>query len=371
MLAPWPRGTTRRAPAAKPRGGRTINIHQPAGSYRIGRRDTRRSAAIMARTVLVTGGAGYVGAHCCKAFAEAGWEVVVYDNLSTGWRDFVRWGPLIEGDILDGPRLAATVAEVAPDAVAHFAALADVAESVAHPERYYRVNVGGTLSLLDAMRGAGVGRLVFSSTCATYGPPVRVPIDEDHPQAPINAYGWSKLFVERMLADHATAHGLRYAALRYFNAAGADLDGQIGERHDPEHHVIPLAIRGALSDSHVFTIHGHDYDTRDGTAIRDYVHVADLADAHCRALDHLMADGASEAINLGTGDGTSVAEIAAAVERAAGRAFPRTMGPRRVGDPAMLIAAAGKARAVLDWTPRHSSIEEIVSTAWRWHAQGG
>lgn len=326
---------------------------------------------IVSKRVFVTGGAGYVGSHCCKAFAQAGWEVVVYDNLSRGWRDMVRWGPLVEGDILDGPALTAALRDAKPDAVAHFAALAYVAESVAQPDLYYRINTVGTLTLLDAMRAAGVGRLVFSSTCATYGTPSRTPIDETHPQSPINPYGWSKLFVEKMLADHDAAYDLRYVALRYFNAAGADPDGQIGERHDPEPHVIPLAIRGALNGDYVFTIHGDDFDTRDGTAVRDYIHVADLADAHCRALDHLQSGGASDVFNLGTGVGTTVAEIAAAVEKIAGRAFPRRAGPRRPGDPPALIASAAKARDRLGWTPTRSAIDDIIATAWRWHAQNG
>jgi UDP-arabinose 4-epimerase len=321
------------------------------------------------RVVFVTGGAGYVGSHCCKAFAAAGWEIVVYDNLSRGWREFVRWGRLIEGDILETDRLTAAIRDVRPDAVVHFAALAYVAESVTHPGDYYRVNVVGAANLLDAMRHCGVGRMVFSSTCATYGAPDRSPIDESTPQNPINPYGRSKLMVERMLADHAAAHDLRYAALRYFNAAGADPDGEIGERHDPEPHVIPLAIRGALSDNHTFTIHGGDYDTADGTAVRDYIHVADLADAHVRALDHLMNGGSSDAFNLGTGAGVSVLQIAEAVERVAGRSFPRVIGPRRAGDPPALVASADKARKVLGWTPTRSDIDTIMRTAWRWHAQ--
>ena len=321
--------------------------------------------------IFVTGGAGYVGSHCCKAFAQAGWEVVVYDNLSRGWRDMVRWGPLIEGDILDTARLTTVLRDVKPDVVAHFAALSFVAESVSEPSLYYRVNVCGTLSLLDAMRAADLDKILFSSTCATYGVPQYTPLDETHPQSPINPYGWSKLFVERMLADHDAAHGLRYVALRYFNAAGADLDGQIGERHEPEPHVIPLAIRGALAKDYTFTIFGDDFDTRDGTAVRDYIHVADLADAHCRAVAHLAAGGPSDVFNLGTGIGTTVAEIAAAVETMAGQRFPRVMGPRRPGDPPTLIAAAGKAQAQLGWKPQHSSIDEIIATAWRWHAQNG
>ena len=325
----------------------------------------------MTRTVLVTGGAGYVGSHCCKAFAEAGWRVVVFDNLSRGWREFVQWGPLIEGDILDEAALLAAMDQARPDAVAHFAALAYVGESVEQPERYYRNNTFGSLTLLEAMRKAGVGKLLFSSTCATYGVPHTTPIAEDHPQSPINPYGWSKLFVERMLADVSAAHGLAYVALRYFNAAGADAEGRIGERHEPETHVIPLAIRGALASDYVFSIFGDDFDTRDGTAVRDYIHVTDLADAHCRALDHLHGGGASEIFNLGTGTGTTVAEIAAAVEKQAGRPLPRRVIGRRAGDPPALIAAAEKAERMLGWKPRHSSIDNIVATAWRWHAQGG
>lgn len=321
------------------------------------------------RTVFVTGGAGYVGAHCCKAFARAGWRVVVYDNLSRGWRDFVRWGDLIEGDILDEAALTAAMRAVKPDVVAHFAALIEVGESVKWPDRFYRNNVFGSQCILDAMRASDVDKIVFSSTCATYGVPVQTPMDETHPQAPINPYGWSKLFVEKMLADYSAAYGLKYAALRYFNAAGADADGEIGEKHQPETHVIPLAIRGALSNDYTFTIFGDDFDTRDGTAVRDYIHVEDLADAHCRAVDYLARGGASEAFNLGTGVGTTVSEIAAAVEKVAGRTFPRRIGPRRPGDSPALVAAADKARTILGWTPTRSSIDNIVATAWRWHAQ--
>jgi UDP-arabinose 4-epimerase len=325
----------------------------------------------VAGTVLVTGGAGYVGSHCCKAFAQAGWRVVVYDNLSRGWREMVRWGPLIEGDILDSDALGEAMRSVRPDAVAHFAALAYVGESTEQPGLYYRNNALGTLNILDAMRDAGVGRLLFSSTCATYGVPQRTPIDEDHPQNPINPYGWSKLFVEKMLADYGAAHGLASIALRYFNAAGADVDGEIGERHEPETHVIPLAIRGALNEDYTFTIFGSDFETRDGTAVRDYIHVADLADAHCRALDRLMGAAGSDVFNLGTGVGTTVAEIAAAVERVAGRRLQRAIGPRRPGDPPALLASAEKAQRLLGWRPQHSDIDAIIRSAWRWHAQRG
>ena len=320
-------------------------------------------------TVFVTGGAGYVGSHCCKAFARAGWKVVVFDNLSRGWRDFVRYGDLIEGDIIDRASVDAAIKAVKPDLVAHFAAVAYVGESVSNPGLYYRNNTIGALNIIEAMLEAGVNEMIFSSTCATYGVPAWTPIDETHPQAPINPYGWSKLFVERMLADVATAHPLRYVALRYFNAAGADGDGEIGERHQPETHAIPLAIQGALQPGYTFTIFGDDFETRDGTGLRDYVHVTDLADAHLRAAEYLMKGGASDVFNLGTGAGTTVAEIAAAVERIGGKPLARQVGARRTGDPAALVATADKARDILGWVPRYSSIDNIIATAWRWHAQ--
>jgi UDP-arabinose 4-epimerase len=325
----------------------------------------------MSKTIFVTGGAGYVGAHACKAFHAAGWRVVVYDSLYRGWRDFVRWGDLIEGDILDEARLSEAMAVVKPDAVAHFAALTFVGESTADPSLYYRVNTMGGFTVLEAARRAGAQALVFSSTAAVYGAPVRTPMDETHPREPINPYGRSKLMVERALEDAAKAYGFRSAALRYFNAAGADATAEIGERHEPETHVIPLAIRGARQSDYAFTIFGDDFDTRDGTCVRDYIHVSDLADAHVLAVDYLMAGGETDAFNLGTGSGTTVAEIAAAVEKAAGRPLPRTVGPRRSGDPATLVAASDKARAVLGWTPKRSTIVDIVESAWRWHAQDG
>lgn len=319
------------------------------------------------KTVLVTGGAGYVGSHCCKAFAKAGWRVVVFDNLFRGWKDFAKWGPLIEGDILDGPALDLVMAEHQPDLVAHFAALTYVGESVSDPALYYRNNTQGTLSLMEAMRRAGVGRMIFSSTAAVYGEPQQIPIPEDHPKRPINPYGWSKLMVEQVMTDSARAYGLKFAALRYFNAAGADPDGEIGERHEPETHLIPLAIRGALRDDYAFTVFGDDFETRDGTCVRDYVHVADLASAHVAAADHLMAGGDGGFFNLGTGEGLTVKEIADAVERANGKPLRRKIGARRAGDPAVLIASNIRAREVLGWTPVHSSVDKIVGTAMRWH----
>ncbi len=318
-------------------------------------------------TILVTGGAGYVGSHACKALAAAGHTPVTYDNLSRGHREFARWGPLEVGDLGDAAKLDAVFARHRIDAVMHFAALAYVGESVEQPALYYRNNVGGTLELLEAMRRAGVKLLVFSSTCSTYGVPERMPISEDLPQQPINPYGMSKLVVERVLRDYEPAYGLRSVALRYFNAAGCDPDGEVGEDHEPETHLIPrvlMAADGMLPRVDVF---GTDYPTPDGTCLRDYIHVADLADGHVRALDYLQRGGASTAINLGTGRAFSVREVIAAAERVTGRRIPVHEGPRRAGDPPVLVADATRARAVLGFAPRFTEIEPIVETAWRWH----
>ncbi|MEM9739094.1 MAG: UDP-glucose 4-epimerase GalE [Pseudomonadota bacterium] len=321
----------------------------------------------MGSTVLVTGGAGYFGSHCCKAFQQAGWTVVVYDNLSRGWRDLVRYGDMIEGDILDRASLDSAIAAVKPDAIAHFAAFSYVGESVTQPGIYYRNNTMGTVSILDAMVAAGIDKLIFSSTCATYGVPERMPLVETTPQNPINPYGWSKLFVEKILDDYDRAHGLKSVKLRYFNAAGADFETEIGERHEPETHLIPIALQGQLRDGFDLTIFGDDFDTRDGTCVRDYIHVMDLADAHLRALDYLQAGNASDVFNLGTGTGTTVLEIVEAVERVSGAPVARTIGPRREGDPPALVASADKARDILGWEPRHSDIDTIINTAWNWH----
>lgn len=322
----------------------------------------------MSKTLLVTGGAGYVGSHCCKAFAADGWNIVVYDNLSRGWKKLVKWGQLIEGDILDRDALTAAMQKVRPDAVAHFAALAYVGESFEIPADYYRTNAVGMLNLLDAMRGADVGRILFSSSCATYGIPDKLPIDETTAQSPINPYGWSKLIAEKMLADYDHAYGIRSVALRYFNAAGDDADLETGEQHEPETHMIPLAIMAAQSGG-TFRINGDDFDTPDGTAVRDYIHVTDLADAHCRAVGYLMDGGASDVFNLGTGNGFSVTEILDAIERVSGTKIEREITTRRPGDPPALVASANKARQVLGWEPKHSSIDEIIATAWRWHGR--
>ena len=321
-----------------------------------------------ARRILVTGGAGYIGSHTCKALAALGLVPVVYDNLSTGHRDAVRWGPLVEGDLADRARLESALREHGAEAVVHFAASAYVGESMSDPAKYFRNNVANTLTLLEAMHAAGVRRIVFSSTCATYGVPRRVPIAEDHPQQPVNPSGESKLFVERALHWHGLAHGLQWLALRYFNAAGADPEGEIGEVHEPETHLVPLAIQAALGQRAQIQVMGTDYDTPDGTAVRDYIHVTDLADAHVRALAHLERGGASGAMNLGTGTGHSVREVIRAVEAASGRRVHAVDAPRRAGDPPALVAAPGRAGEVLGWVPRHSSLAEIVQTALRWHA---
>ena len=318
------------------------------------------------KTVLITGGAGYVGSHCAKAFAAAGWNVVTFDNLSRGWRDSVRWGPLVQGDILDPSAIAESLHQYRPDLVAHFAAVAYVEESVLDPSLYYQNNCVGTLALLDAMRKAACSRIVFSSTCASYGLPVRFPIDEEHPQAPINPYGWSKFMIERMLEHYGVAYNLASVSLRYFNAAGCDADGEIGEHHEPEPHVIPLAIAAALNQDRRFTIHGSDFDTRDGTAIRDYVHVSDLARAHVLAGEMLVKNGGTHVFNLGSGNGTTVMEVVRAVEKATGKALPVLIGPRRRGDPPALVASAEKAARELGWSPTHSGIDHIVETAMRW-----
>lgn len=318
------------------------------------------------KTVLVTGGAGYIGSHCCKAFARAGWKVVAFDNLSRGWREAVKWGPLIEGDIADPRTVAAALDEHRPDLVAHFAAYAYVGESVERPDLYYRNNSFGTLVLLEEMRRTGIDRLLLSSTCASYGVPVRIPIDESHPQAPINPYGWSKFIIERMLEDFHRAYGLHSTSLRYFNAAGCDPEGEVGERHEPETHVIPLAIRAALGKGDVFTILGTDFDTRDGTAIRDYIHVTDLADAHVLAAERLLRDDGVHVYNLGTGVGTTVREIVDTVGAICGRPVPVKAGARRPGDPEALVASAEKAKVELGWQPRLSTIDRIVETAFAW-----
>jgi len=316
--------------------------------------------------VLVTGGAGYIGSHAAKALQRAGYHVVVFDNFIAGHRGSVKFGELVEGDITDTGAVREALRRHSISAVMHFAAFLDVGESVREPAKYYRNNVGGALSVLEAMASESVRDFVFSSTCATYGEPMKTPIDETHPQRPINSYGESKLAVERALPHFATAYGMRYVALRYFNASGADPDGEIGEDHSPEIHLIPRAIEAATGGRGL-QVFGDDYPTPDGTCLRDYVHVTDLADAHVKALESISAGGTSDAYNLGTGQPHSVREVIDTVARVTGRDVPWTLAPRRPGDPAALYAAADKARRELGWTPALGSLDAIVRTAWDWH----
>ncbi|MCU0972656.1 MAG: UDP-glucose 4-epimerase GalE [Burkholderiales bacterium] len=319
-----------------------------------------------AGTVLVTGGAGYVGSHTCKALALAGYVPVTYDNLCEGHAWAVRWGPFEDGDIRDRERIAAVLERYRPLAVIHLAARAYVAESVSDPAVYYDTNVQGALVVLDAMRSVGVKRLVFSSTCAVYGVPAKVPIDEDAPQDPVNAYGWSKLIVERVLRDYASAYGLASVSLRYFNAAGADPDGEIGEDHSPETHLIPLVLEAAAGHRPSVMVYGGDYTTPDGTCVRDYVHVSDIADAHVLALRHVTQTGGCAAFNLGNGRGFSVREVITAARRVTGVDIPWVMSARRPGDPDCLIGDSSRIRSVLGWSTRHPDLDSIVATAWRW-----
>jgi UDP-glucose-4-epimerase GalE len=333
------------------------------------REDSRRSAATdpsKESVVLVTGGAGYIGSHACKALARAGYRVVVFDDLSAGHRAAVRYGPLVEGDVTDTRSVREALRRYHVSAVMHFAALLDVGESVREPAKYFRNNVAGALSVLEAMTAESVRRFVFSSTCATYGEPLETPIAETHRQQPINSYGESKLAVERALPHFERGSGLKWVSLRYFNAAGADPDGDLGEDHSPEIHLIPRAIDAAVGGTRL-QVFGDDYPTPDGTCLRDYVHVSDLADAHVMALQSISRAGPSDAYNLGTGRPHSVREVISAVERITGREVPWTVAPRRAGDPSVLCAAPGKAQSALGWTPHYSELDSIVETAWVWH----
>jgi UDP-glucose-4-epimerase GalE len=320
-------------------------------------------------TVLVTGGAGYIGSHTCKALAQIGVTPVCYDDLSRGREESVKWGPLETGSIHDRARLTTVIRQYRPACIVHFAASAYVHESVQNPALYYRNNVIGTLSLLQAMSDTDVNRIVFSSTCATYGIPQVIPVTENTTQEPINPYGSSKLMIERILKDYEAAYGVRSVILRYFNAAGADPDGEIGENHDPEPHLIPRVLMAATGDLDAIEIMGDDYPTADGTAIRDYIHVCDLAEAHVKAVQRLTSAGKSLVVNLGTGRGASVREVLESAQRVTGLSIPVRIGKRRPGDPPILVASPEHAVRELGFAPRYVDMDEIVATAWQWHCR--
>lgn len=319
----------------------------------------------------MTGGAGYIGSHACKALAQAGYLPVTYDNLSRGHKWAVQWGPLEEGDVRDPARLEEVFEEYRPQAVLHFAGLTYVGESVERPELYYDHNVAGTLTLLGAMIRAGVRRFVFSSSAAVYGTPRGERVEEGDPTEPINPYGRCKLFVEQVLADYARARGVRSVSLRYFNAAGADPEGRTGEAHDPETHLIPLVLAAARGDREAVTLFGDDYDTPDGSCIRDYIHVTDLAEAHLMALRALDDETGARAFNLGNGRGFSVKQVIAAASEVTGCVVPVELGPRRPGDPAVLVGSSERAASILGWKPSHAGLHHIIETAWRWMNRSG
>jgi UDP-arabinose 4-epimerase len=318
--------------------------------------------------ILITGGAGYIGSHAAKCLSQSGFEPVTLDDLSTGHKWAVKWGPFVQGDIGDAKLIREVVHGYGIQAVLHFAALANVGESVIHPRKYFDNNVTRTLTLLDALIDCSVKQVIFSSSCATYGDPECIPMAESHPQKPVNPYGESKLMIERILHAYDKAYGMKAACLRYFNAAGADPDGEIGELHNPESHLIPLVIQAASGAIDSVSIFGTDYPTPDGTAIRDYAHVCDLADAHVLALEHLLKGGGSVELNLGTGRGHSVLEVIQAVEDVSGCSVPARRTERRQGDPPALVADASKAGKVLNWKPRYQDLHELIRTAWEWHS---
>ncbi|MFG6365642.1 UDP-glucose 4-epimerase GalE [Schaedlerella sp.] len=321
--------------------------------------------------ILVCGGAGYIGSHVNKQLSREGYETVVFDNLIYGHREAVKWGSFVEGDLANENDIEAVFSAHRIDAVFHFAAYAYVGESVTEPEKYYYNNVVNTLNLLKVMKRHGCNKLIFSSTCATYGEPEKVPITEDMPQNPINPYGMTKLTVERILKDYQKAYGMQFAVLRYFNAAGADPDGEIGESHDPETHIIPLMLDAASGKRDDIKVFGTDYDTPDGSCVRDYIHVADLADVHIRALHYLEEGNPGDFFNLGSTIGTSVLEVVESVKRVTGREFQVTLSERRQGDPAKLVGSSDKARKVLGWEPKYGEIDAIVDHAWKWHKNAG
>ena len=320
------------------------------------------------KRVLVTGGAGYIGSHTAKALAYAGYDPVVLDNLSTGHSWAVKWGPLLKDDLANFENFADVLERHRIEFVVHFAANAYVGESVSQPRKYFQNNVVNSLNVLNAMLECGVRKIVFSSSCATYGNPISLPIDETHPQQPISPYGESKLFIEKVLQWYGQAHGFQFVSLRYFNAAGADPAGEIGEHHDPETHLVPLVMQAAAGLTDHVEMMGTDYRTEDGSAVRDYVHVADLADAHVKALAYLERGGASTAVNLGTSRGHSVREVIRSVERISGLRVPVVQSSRRPGDPPILAARSERATQLLGWIPKYVDLDEIIATAWNWHS---
>jgi UDP-glucose 4-epimerase len=316
--------------------------------------------------VLVAGGAGYIGSHMVRLLSELGHGVVTFDDLSAGFRDAVLGGEFVQGSLHDKAALSALFEAHQFDAVVHFAGSIAVGESVRDPAKYYQNNLSGTLNLFDSMREHSVNKIVFSSTAAIFGVPQYVPIDEQHPQVPINPYGMTKWVTERILSDYNAAYGMRSVVLRYFNAAGASPDATLGERHDPETHLIPLALRATKGDMPELTVFGTDYDTPDGTCIRDYIHIVDLCDAHVLALQHLMEGGESRSYNLGNGHGYSVNEVIKVVERVSGKKVPLRYGTRRAGDPPRLVADASKIMKDWGWRPRFGELETIIQHAWQW-----
>lgn len=325
----------------------------------------------MAGNVLVTGGAGYIGSHACKQLRAAGYVPVTFDNLSTGWREAVKFGPLVQGDLLDPDALRRAFDEHAPVAVMHFAALSQVGESMTDPGRYWRENVTGALNLAEAALAAGCKRMVFSSTCATYGDQDGVLLNEETRQQPLNAYGGSKLAIEQLLSDFGASGGLETVIFRYFNVAGADPDAEVGEFHQPETHLIPLVLDAASGRRDALTIYGTDYPTRDGTCLRDYVHVMDLVDAHVLGLDWLLADRGSAVFCLGSGSGFTVREVMAKAEEVTGLSIPVEEGPRRDGDAVSLVSGSQRAIDVLGWRPERSTMGQMIDDAWRWHQTSG
>jgi UDP-glucose 4-epimerase len=317
--------------------------------------------------ILIVGGAGYIGSHVNKELNKRGYETVIFDNLSYGHEDFVKWGNFERVDLEDVERLRELFCKYSIDAVMHFAAFTYVGESVEDPQKYYMNNLKNTLNLLQVMLEFDVKYFVFSSTCATYGNPLKIPITEDHPQNPINPYGKAKLMVEKVLEDYSRAYGLKYVALRYFNAAGADADGEIGELHEPETHLIPLILDAASGEREDIKIFGTDYNTPDGTCIRDYVHVTDLADAHIKALEYLKNGGKSDFFNLGNGNGFSVREVIETARKITGKNIKAIEDVRRPGDPPVLVGSSKKAHEILKWEPKYNELSKIVETAWKWH----